>query len=93
MEGATTKSLLENYKLPNPVKKTRRTERGDLIDYFFERVNADRRNASLKEFPKGSLAFFLSVYTTTNLYLLRIKCESANNWGSMFNYHVFPKKQ
>ncbi len=37
----TTSQLFEGYKISTV--KSRRTERGDLLDYFLERMNSDRK--------------------------------------------------
>lgn len=87
----STFQLFVEYKLPE-ITKTKRTERGDLIDFFLERMNSERKKDGRKLYSKSSMAYFLSVYTTEGLYHLRMKCDRAKNFGATFNYYVFPKK-
>lgn len=84
-------SLLSGYKLPQPTKK-RRTERGDFLEYFYEKINHSRRRDGFKELTMQRLGFMLSLFTTEDLYHLRLKCDSAEDWGKCFNFYVFSKK-
>lgn len=90
MDGLKTAGqLFTGYKVSTV--KSRRSERGDLIDVFYERMNAERKRQGYKEWTKSSVAYFLSIYTTQQLYFLRMKCENAKNFGATFNYFIFPK--
>lgn len=90
IEIKSTATLFADYKIPT-CKKSRKTERGEFIDYFLEKINTIRRHEGYKELQKSAIAYFLSVYNVEQLYLLRLKCDQAKNWGKTFNYFVFPK--
>ena len=86
----TTAQLFNGYAIQT--KKSHRTERGDLISFFSEKINPDRVKAGYGEISMSRLAHLLSIYSTENLYQLRMKCERAKNFGACFNYYLFPKK-
>lgn len=81
MENTFT-SLLQNYTF-TPVK-SRRSERGDLLDYFLEKINLSRVGTNFKPMTKSGMAYLLSVYTTEQLYHLRFKCDKASNFAKCF---------
>ena len=71
--------------------KSHRTERGDLISYFTEKINAGRVGTKYKPLPISSIGNLLKIYTTSDLYFLRMKCEKAKNFYATFWYFVKPK--
>lgn len=83
----TTAELLNGYQVK--IIKTRRTERGDLLSYFLERMNPLRLKGGYKVWTIGQVGYFLSIFRTGDLYSLRIKCDQAKNFGKTFNYYVF----
>jgi len=83
-------TLLQGYNIP--LIKSHRTERGDLISYFAEKMNASRNSAGYKELTIKAWACKLSIFNTEQLYHLRMKCDQAKNFGACFNYYVFPRK-
>jgi len=83
------KQLFENYKIESV--KSRRTERGDLVSYFLENMNADRRKQGRKEWTIANVAYFLSIYSVEDLYHLRMKCDKAKNFCACLLWHLFPK--
>lgn len=87
----STQSLLVGYEIK--IIKTRRTERGDLLSYFLERMNPERLKGGYKVWTIKQLGYFLSIFRTGDLYSLRMKCDRANKFGVCFNYFVFSKKQ
>jgi len=85
----TTKDLFNNYRIV-PATKSRRTERGDLITEFTERVNAER--GDYKPLSLSYVAFLLSHLNVTDLYILLNKCNDSKSFSALFWYHVKPKK-
>jgi hypothetical protein len=63
----STAQLFSDYKVV-PVK-SRRSERGDLVEYFWQRINVERKKGGLKEFALSAVvsfetvAYFLSIYS------------------------------
>lgn len=85
------KSAFSTLQLP--VIKSRRTERGDLLTYFMRKMNPGRSLNGFKEHSIATWGYFLSRYTTSDLYFLKERCEKAKNFEATFNYLVFPKKE
>jgi len=84
------KDLFQNYRIAEPVKKSgRRSERGDLIVEFTEKINSER--GERKHFTVSSMAYMLSIYKTGDLYDLLKKCNSAKSFTACFWYFVKPK--
>ena len=65
-------------------KRTHRSERGDLITYFLEKINSDRDGVKYKKLTVSYMAHKLSLYTTPQLYYLRIKCDEAKSFSKCF---------
>lgn len=87
----TTAELLNGYQVK--VLKTRRTERGDLLSYFLERMNPERLKGGYRVWTIKQIGYFLSIFRTGDLYSLRMKCDRANKFGACFNYYVFSKQK
>lgn len=75
----SSQQLFENYKLQTT--KSKKTERGELIKYF-----ADKMNYSM---PRAGDC--LSIYNDDLLYALKQKCDGAKNFQACFNWHLYPK--
>lgn len=93
MDIATIKDLFENYRIVST--KTHRTERGDLLTTFTERLNQERLGTKYKPLNLKYVAHLLSVYKTGDLYILLRKCESAKSFSKCFWYFAkcLPSKQ
>ena len=74
-------------------KRTRRTEKGDLLNFFLERINADRDGVKYKKLDIKRMGFLLSVYNVEQLYFLRMKCEKATNFSKTFWWYVNNKPE
>lgn len=83
--------LFSGYTLPVPLR-SRRTERGDLISYFHERLSAHQKAEGRRVWSIKEMGYFLSIYPTGELYVLRMKCDSAKNFCACLLWHLFPKK-
>ncbi len=76
----TTAQLFSGYEVK--VLKSRKTERGEYIKYFSERMNM----------TMSRMGMLLSIYKDDDqLYWLKLKCENAKIFGQCFNWHLFPK--
>jgi len=58
-------------------KKTKRTERGDLMDTFLSRLNPGRRAKGFPPLTPGRLAYLLTGIPTKDLYALLSKMNDA----------------
>jgi hypothetical protein len=72
--------------------KSHRSERGDLLDFFTEKINAGRVGTKYPPITKSSMGNLLSIYSTEDLYHLRIRCERAKNFTATFWYFCRPKQ-
>lgn len=86
----TIKDLFNNYRIATPIK-TRRTERGDLVTEFAERLNAER--GERKPLTISGVAFLLSPFNVSDLYLLLKKCNEAKSFSACFWYFSKPNKK
>ncbi|MGV8131111.1 MAG: hypothetical protein ACP5N7_03350 [Candidatus Pacearchaeota archaeon] len=84
MEIKTTKDLFSNYRIVST--KTKRSERGDLITSFTERINQERIGTAYKPLRLSYIANLLSVYKTGDLYVLLKKCGEAKSFSKCFWY-------
>lgn len=82
MEIKTTKDLFNNYRIVST--KTKRSERGDLITTFTERLNQERIGTAYKPLTLSYIANLLSVYKTGDLYVLLRKCNEAKSFSKCF---------
>ncbi len=80
------KDLFGNFK--QPPQKMRRTERGDLLEYFHYHVNLERDGKKYRKLPIGAMAWKLEGLNIKDLYYLKSLCESerrrGNSWGKTF---------
>lgn len=84
MEIKTTKDLFSNYRIVST--KTHRSERGDLITTFTERLNQERLGTIYKPLSLSYIANLLSVYKTGDLYVLLKRCGEAKSFSKCFWY-------
>ena len=89
MEIKTTKDLFNNYRIVST--KTHRSERGDLITSFTERINQERLGTNYKQLTLNYVANLLSVYKTGDLYVLFKKCNEAKHFSKTFWWYVLAK--
>lgn len=85
----TINNLFDNRKYE--FVKSRRTERGDLLTEFASMINATR-TGKYKPLSLKTYGFYLSPYTTSELYFLLKKCNSSKNFAATFWWTVKPKK-
>jgi len=83
-------SLFSKYQELKPIR-SRRSERSDLISYFLEKINASREGTQYKPLTIGYMAHLLSIYSVSDLYLLRIKCDNAKTFAKCFWYFAKAK--
>lgn len=70
--------MIPSHLFSMPVRvKTRRTERGDLIDYFFEKLNPEWKGKS--KLTHGYIRFRLAKIPTRDLYPLKSAIMDAEH--------------
>ena len=73
-------------------KKERTTERGELMEYFIQRLNAARARDGLALLTMPRMGKILQTIPTKDLYYLRSVCEGAKDFSKKFWWEVNPKK-
>lgn len=89
MEIKTTKDLFSNYRIVST--KTHKSERGELITTFTERLNQERIGTIYKPLTLSYIANLLSVYKTGDLYVLLKRCNNAKSFTATFWYFAKPR--
>jgi hypothetical protein len=87
------KDLFDKDRIFVPTKKSRRTERGDLVTAFTERLNKDRQGTKYKPLTIAYVASLLSKMRVFDLYRFHKECEQANNFSSLFWYKIKQTKK
>jgi hypothetical protein len=67
-----------------PAKHDRNSERGDLIKFFTDKVNADRDGKKYRKLPISAIAVKLSHLSLADLYYLKSDCTDAERRGKPF---------
>ncbi len=73
-------------------KKEKITERGEMLKYFMERLNASRAHDGLPPLTMPRMGRVLVGIPTKDLYYLKRVCEEAANFSKKFWWEVNPKK-
>lgn len=72
-------------------EKTRKTERGELMQYFRTKLNASRKEDGLKPISMGRMGMLLQGIPTKDLYYLKSICNQAKNFSKKFWWEINPK--
>lgn len=74
----------------------KKTERGELMRYFLERINPGRAKDGLAPMTMGRMGRLLVAIPTRDLYYLKSVCDDAANRGGSFSkkfwWEINPKK-
>jgi hypothetical protein len=68
---------------PRPARK-RTSERAELVQFFTDKINADRRGTKYKPLPVAAIAVKLAHLKLPDLYYLKSVCEDAERRGKPF---------
>ena len=71
---------------------TRKTERGELMQYFRTHLNVTRVKVKLPLITMSRMGKILEGIPTKDLYYLQSVCDKAKNFSKKFWYEVDPKK-
>lgn len=83
---------------PTP-KKSRDTERGELMEYFMHKLNIARKRDGLPPLTMGRMGRTLVAIPTKDLYYLKSVCDDADKRGGLdafckkFWWEVKPRKE
>lgn len=77
------KDIVRNFQKP-PKQQKRTTERGEVIKYFQEGVNAERDGKKYRKLPFGYFAMKLTGLKQPDLYYLKSVCDDARRRGQSF---------
>jgi hypothetical protein len=101
LSGATIYSSMRVYnivmkhigtQLKRTMSKTRVTERGEMMKYFCEELNRDRRRDGIPPISMGRMGKMLEKIPTKDLYYLKRVCDDAKNFSKKFWYELNPEK-
>ena len=70
----------------------RATERGEMMEYFRQRLNRDRAKDGYPAITMGRLGAMLTKIPTKDLYYLKRRCEDAQHFSKTFWWLLNPKK-
>ena len=70
----------------------RATERGEMMRYFSERLNADRRRDGIAPISMGRMGKLIEQIPTKDLYYMKRVCDDASNFSKKFWYLLNPEK-
>jgi hypothetical protein len=71
--------------------KSRETERGELMQYFCERINAQRTSDGYPKVTMGRMGKTLEKIPTKDLYYLKSVCDDAKHFSKKFWWLLNPK--
>ncbi len=76
-----------------PYRKAQKrlTERGELMKYFMERLNASRLSDGLAPLTMGRMGRLLLATPTKDLYYLKRVCDDSKNFSKKFWWEINPK--
>ena len=73
-------------------QRIRETERGELMKYFCDRLNASRLRDGLPAMTMGHMGKTLEKIPTKDLYYLKRVCDDAGNFSKRFWWELDPDK-
>src|SRR3989344_2956546 len=77
--------------LKKSIDKSRKTERGELLEYFCERLNRSRKEDGLVLIAIARMAKMLEKIPTKDLYYLKSVCARAPNFSKKFWWEIKPE--
>ena len=70
----------------------RKTERGELMQYFLGKLNNSRKDDELSPLTMGRMGRILQGIPTRDLYYLKSVCDDSANFSKKFWWEVNPRK-
>ncbi len=72
-------------------KKDRATERGELMQYFMDKLNAARVRDGLAKLTMPRMGRLFMAIPTKDLYYLKSVCDGASDFSKKFWWEINPK--
>jgi len=72
-------------------EKSRKTERGELMTYFRQRLNASRIEIGMKPLSMARIGMLVQGIPTDDLYYLKSVCDKAKHFSKKFWWEINPK--
>lgn len=79
-------------ELAKAKKKSRETERGELMRYFVQHINPTRVRDGYPKITMAHMGKILEQIPTKDLYYLKRVCDDAKNFSKKFWYELDPDK-
>lgn len=92
MSGAVPRPKRDKATRLDGGVEPRRTERGELMQYFIERLNPARIKDGYAPLTMGRMARLLLATPTKDLYYLKSICDEAKDFSKKFWWEINPKK-
>lgn len=73
-------------------RKDKVTERGELMEYFRDKLNRARAQDGYSQLTLPRMAKVLQLIPTKDLYYLKSVCDQASDFSKKFWWEVNPKK-
>lgn len=73
-------------------KKERASERGELMQYFADRLNVSRVRDGYPQLTLARMGRLLVAIPTKDLYYLKSVCDKAPDFSKKFWWEINPKK-
>ncbi len=80
------------HLIQKTAKKERATERGEMMQYFMEKLNRARIRDGLPPLSMPRMGKILQLIPTKDLYYLKSVCDQATDFSKKFWWEVNPKK-
>lgn len=78
-------------QLKKTLRKSSETERGELMRYFCEHINADRVRDGYPKITMGRMGKMLEQIPTKDLYYIKRVCEDSANFSKKFWWLMKPE--
>ncbi len=78
--------------LKRVMEPSKETERGELMQYFRQRLNLDRANDGYPPLTMARMGKILEKIPTKDLYYLKTVCDSAKHFSKKFWWELNPEK-
>ncbi len=72
--------------------KSRKTERGELMQFFVRHLNYARQKDGHGPLTMSRMGYILEQIPTKDLYYLKSVCSQAKNFSKKFWWEIDPKK-
>ena len=79
-------------QLKQSVADAKKTERGELMRYFLDRINAARVGDGFPKMSMPRIGKMLQKIPTKDLYYLKRVCDDSKNFSKKFWYELNPEK-